>query len=123
MQHEYRIDDKEGIVYLSFRGECTIHDLETMLLSLTSDIAFSPDYDDFVDLREGELKFRPVEMLEFFQNFKDTFRRGRGKSVFLVDTPLETAISFIHRKTVEDAREVHVFSTYEAAMKCLKGDL
>ncbi len=120
MQYEYRIDDKNEIIYQSIKGECSTHDLETAVRKLTSDSAFSPHYAILTDLQECEFDFRSKGMEEFFQKFKDKFSDGEGKSALLVASPIETAIAVIHSKNVEGTRNIKVFSTYEAAMSWLK---
>ncbi len=122
MQHEYIIDDKEGIVYVSIKGECSIRDLETVFLAATEDSAFSPDYNVLADLRKCGFKFRPDVMKEFFQKYKDRVIGGKGKSALLLWTAHETFIVYTHQKKTEDTRTTQLFATYEAAMNWLKVD-
>ncbi len=121
MKHEYLIDEKERLIFQSFKGQYSFRDFETVVLKLTSDKRFSPDYNILTDIRECEIQFQPDDIMRFFQTFKDKVGESKGKTAIIVNAPKETAISTIHQKAVSDIREIQVFSNREAAMDWLKG--
>ncbi len=120
MKYEYKINDREKMIYQFYKGKLSIYDLESALLKLTDDSSFDPDYNILTDLRECKIEFRPEDLEQFVRVFKDKFGRNRGKSAILLDTPYETAISTIHQSMTSDIRRIQLFSTYEAAMNWLR---
>jgi len=120
MRYEYRINEKERLIYQSFKGACCIGDLEIAILELTQDPNFNPDYDVLTDLRTCEFTFLPENLTSVVQMFKERFGENTGTSALLVDTPIETVIAGEYQSMIGNGREIHVFCTYEGALDWLK---
>jgi len=123
MQYEYKINNKERIIYNYFKGILRVDELESAVLKLSKDSSFDPHYNILTDLRECLFELRPQEMEQFIRIFKEKFSKGKGKSAIIIDTPIETAISTIFQDLVKNVRRIQIFSTDEAAIAWLKSNL
>ena len=68
----YKINKKEKIIFISYKGDISINDIIIILKKLTSELDYSPYFDEVSDFRNCNLLVNINELpmfLDFVKNF------------------------------------------------------
>jgi hypothetical protein len=123
MSHKFTIEEEEGIIHITFSGECAMDEVKTAVREITGDPNYKPQYDILTDLRDRVLAVNYDALDGLAHLFEERFGGSTGKSAILIDTPHETALAMLHQKKVAGTRTIELFSTRESALTWLKVDL
>jgi hypothetical protein len=120
MPHTLAIDETEGIITVSYTGECTLDELKAAVLEVTDSRDYRPSHHVLSDLRGCAIFLDPDRLPELARLFDERCADSTGKSALLLDTPHETALALLHQRNVAGARTTELFSTREAALAWLR---
>jgi len=111
----YKIDKKEEITFLSYKGDIFISDIIKILKKLTSDMDYSPYFDEVSDFRNCNLIVDISELPIFVKFVKEQINmRGSRKNIYLTKTPNQVALTELFSLLLEKSPvKIHIVSTIE----------
>jgi hypothetical protein len=116
------IDEAEGIVHITYTGECSVDLIVSAVRAATGDAAYRDEFSTLNDFRNAVMSFTPDDLAEIARLTEEAYGHSTGKAAIVLDSPRETALAMLHQRNVAGMRTTRLFSTVESALAWLRED-
>ncbi len=115
MDYLYRILPEHKLIVETVTGAITVEELAKKTDQLFADPLYDPTYVGIADYRGSVSRMTKVELYAFASLMNDSNMFGQAKWAIIADDPIVVALSHLFQQRVENAENVGIFSTAEAA--------
>jgi len=109
----YKINKKEKIIFISYKGDISINDIIIILKKLTSELDYSPYFDEVSDFRNCNLLVNINELPMFLDFVKNQVNmKGSRKNIYLTNMPNQVALTKLFSISLKKSPVIiHIVST------------
>lgn len=119
MDYLYRIIPEHKLIVETVTGAITVEELAKKTDQLFSDPLYDPTFAAIADYRGSVSRMTKVELYAFASLLNDSNMFGQAKWAIIADDPIVVALTHLFQQRVENAHNVGIFATAEAAAQFL----
>ena len=120
-RYSYKIDKEMRIIFLSYKGDISIFDIMTVLKKLTTDVDYSPYFDEVSDFRNCNLHITKNEITMFIDFVKNQINiKGSRKNLYITKTPNHVVLTTLFSLLLKESPvKISIISSIELAISLL----